>query len=520
MLRNDTVRDKRASVPRPPAVSAAPTEDTRQMVLVLAAVAAASFLLPLAVTAPAVGLPGYARDLAASASSTQWVQDGYNAMFAATVLIAGSMADKFGRRAVLVAGTALFGGCSLAISALSAPTLIVVLRIVQGLGAGGILAAGGALLASVATGRWRTTAFGVLGTSFGSGLAAGPVLAGLLDRWGWRASYLLIGLVALISLVGLRTFAPETAGDRGRRLDIAGMAAFAAAVMTLSLALVLAPEWGWSSPGTLGVFLVSLVAAVGFVQIELRTAQPLFDVRLLANRAFTTVICQPFTITFGFVILLVYVPVYLQSAAGASALGSALALLPLTMPVMLIPPAAAPLVRGVGIKNLLMIGSLCITVGAALTALGLRWPGPGPMLWPGLLVFGVGVGVAFAVMDNAAITSVPTEQAGTASGMFNTVRITGESAAISGAGALLLTLTRTGGFGSGEGLSRGAASAALQGIPVPGAGTSFTAALLTTMIIIAVLAAIGSAVSWRNLDPHRPEASEDSAAGHDEEVKT
>ena len=198
----------------------------REGTVVLIAVALASLMVPLAVTGPALALTSMTADLAAGVQGGQWVLNAYNVTFAASLLAAGGVADRMGRRRVLVAGTVVYAAMSL-ITALSTNILVVDLaRAVQGIGSAGILTAGAAILAATFDGPARARAFGVLGTAFGAGLALGPLLAGaLVDLAGWRSVFLLNLVIAAVVLA-LSPRVPEsrtpTAGPRrlGRRRHV------------------------------------------------------------------------------------------------------------------------------------------------------------------------------------------------------------------------------------------------------------------------------------------------------------
>jgi MFS family permease len=171
------------------------------------AVALASVTLPLAVTAPAVALNAMSTDLNASPAASQWVLNAYNVTFAACMLAAGSLADLFGRRKSLVGGTVLFALMSLLCAVVSNITLVDVFRGLQGVGAAGILTSGAAVLANGFTGPARAKAFGVLGASFGFGLALGPLTAGaLVDTFGWRSVFWLNVVIGTIVVLVSRYY--------------------------------------------------------------------------------------------------------------------------------------------------------------------------------------------------------------------------------------------------------------------------------------------------------------------------
>lgn len=477
------------------------------------AVGSASMMLPFSVTGAAVALPNMSAHLGSSVGAAQWMLNGFNITFAALPLAAGSLADRLGRRRVLLTGIALVGALSLLVALAPSMAVADAARVVQGCGAAAVLASGAAVLAHSTSGRRRQLAFGILGTSFGTGLAIGPLVAGaLVEAAGWRSVFLLVAAMSVLAWrCALR--APESRNPEQPALDVAGLVTFTAGLTCLSFAFVRAGAAGWSAPGTL----LLLAAAVGlvalFAAVEIRLAdRAMFDVRLFRRPEFVAVVCQPFTVTLGFVVLLVYLPAYLQGVGGRSTVASGLLLLPMTAPVLLLPLAAGRLAARTSVRAVLT-GASALIVAGALLLVTLRSDGSWPALALPLLPFGAGVGLAFGVMDNAAVSTVPVENAGAAAGIFNTMRITGESVAVAGAAALLTTLTAA--RLDGSGLSPDSATR-IAGQAVHGEvaeahhaalAAGFTSAIHTLGLALAALSTLGAVLTCLALAPHRAAVS-------------
>ncbi|MHA3022343.1 MFS transporter [Mycobacterium sp. BMJ-28] len=407
----------------------------------VAAIGLASMLLPFAVTGAALALPQLSRSLHASVADAQWTLNTFNITFAALPLAAGTLADRVGRRRVLLVSIALVGLAAVLVTVAPSMALVNLARMLQGCGAAGVLASGAAILAYATSGHRRQVAFGILGMSFGTGLAIGPMVAGTLTQtWGWRSVFVLIAVLAIPAWV-CATRAPESHNPEHPGLDWPGLLTFTASLTVLSVAFVAAGAHGWAHPTTLGLFGGAAALLVGFAWLELHLGpRAMFDIRLFGKPAFAAVVCQPFTVTLGFVILLVYLPAYLQGAAGRSITASGLLLLPMTAPVLLLPLMASVLAARTSLRAVLTAASLLIALGSALLTT-LTDHSSWLLLAMPLLPFGIGVGLAFGVMDNAAVSTVPIANSGAAAGIFNTMRITGESLAVSAAAALLTTLT-------------------------------------------------------------------------------
>jgi EmrB/QacA subfamily drug resistance transporter len=480
---------------------------------VIAVVALASLMLPMAVTAPAVALGDMAADLGASSSEAQWVLNAYNVTFAAFMLAAGGLADLFGRRRVLTIGVVVFASTSALCAVIGNPVVVDVLRGIQGIGSAGILTTGAAILANSFTGPARARAFGVLGASFGFGLALGPLLGGaLVDAAGWRSVFW-INVVVSAGVLLLIRHVVESRDPDAKRVDIGGLVTFTASLFLLALAFVEGPTKGWGSYSALTGLVGFVVFLALFVLVESRQQRPMFDLSLFRRPTFIAVVCQPFTITFGFAALLVYLPPYFQGVGGASALASGALLLPLTLPVLLVPFVAGALTARIPLRIMLATSSLLIAVGSLWLVI-LQPESSWITLVPPLLVFGIGVGSAFGVMDNAAVSVVPKERAGMASGIFNTMRIAGEGIAIAGGAAVLVSMTGGNLIASGMGNSAQATAAAGQVVQgnvgtavaaLPGSSaadataalaTSFTSAVHVILVVLAVLALLGAVATF------------------------
>jgi MFS family permease len=342
--------------------------------------------------------------------------------------------------------------------------------------------------------------FGMLGAAFGGGTAAGPLIAGALAPLSWRSIFVVIAIGTALAFVAAR-YAHESRDRSAPRPDLPGMACFGGALLLLSLAFVTSGTDGWLSPWTLAEFGGTVVLLVAFVLVELRSTHPMFDIRLFRRPAFTALMCLPFSVTFGLAAMNVFLPIFLQSG-GATPLEAAAELIPLEVPVLLVPLAARWLTSRWSVRTLLVAGPVLIGVGSIALIVMDRGSSPWVSALP-LLLAGVGVGVAFSVMDNAAVSTVPVDKAGSAAGMFNTMRITGESLAVAATAAVLISLTaaRT---------SLAEAEAAVQGqrIPEP-TGYAFADALHVVVIGLGVLALTGAAITgWALRHSHQTEATE------------
>ncbi|GAA2294963.1 MFS transporter [Nonomuraea roseoviolacea subsp. roseoviolacea] len=458
--------------------------------LTLAVVLLAFVTVPMSISGAAVALPGIGADLHTAGAPLQWVMNAYNLTFASFMLVTGSAADMVGRRRTFAAGAGLFAVGSLAAAVAPGIAVLDLARALSGVGAAGVFASGGAILATTFDGAARTRAFAALGSAAGLGLAAGPTLAGwLVGALGWRATFGLHALLVAVALAGIGHVA-ESRAEQRPRLDVTGAVVFVAGLGALVLGAVQGPEWGWASPGVPALLVIGVGLLVVFVVLQARSAAPLLDLSLVKDRRFLALCMVPVVSTFGFVTLLTYLPTYLVGASGLSPQRAGAVLLLMTAPVLLAPPLAGALVnRGVPARVL-------ITVSLALFAGGNAWltvitPSASVAAIAGpLLMVGLGAGLSFGVGDGAAMSLVEPERAGMATGFLNTMRIGSEAIVIAVYGAVLVSLISTR-VGSQELAAKVAAGDLTGG--APGAlAAGFTDALHIVLYGTAAVCVVGT----------------------------
>ncbi|WP_220446628.1 MFS transporter [Nonomuraea deserti] len=415
-----------------------PTAD-RPPPLTLPVVLVGVVLVAMSISGTAVALPSIGRDLDTSGSPLSWVVAGYNLAFAAMTLIAGSAADRIGRRRVFIAAALVFAAGFLA-TALS-PSIIVIdiARLISGAGGAGIMAAGGAMLASSYDGAARNRAFALMGTMAGIGIAIGPTLSGLLiDATGWRGGFAVFTVVSLLVALGA-TRARESRASVSHPIDWAGSALFVAALSLLMFALLEASALGWLHPGILVTGIVGLIALVLFGVVQRRSPAPVLAPDLVANRGFVGWSLATLTTSIGFLGVLVFLPTYLQ-AAGLSPSAAGVAMLLLTAPVLVAPMVAVTLVnKGVSARLLIVI-ALALVVAGNLWLTALNADQAVTAVAAPLVMIGVGMGASFGITDGQAMALVPPDAVGMAAGFLNTLRGAAEALVIAAFSASLVGL--------------------------------------------------------------------------------
>ncbi|WP_229119411.1 MFS transporter [Enemella evansiae] len=473
-----------------PPIGATATPSRLTLPVVLVGVA----LVAMSISGTAIALPNIGRDLNASGSPLNWVVAGYNLAFAAMTLVAGATADRVGRRRVFVASATIFALGFLVIALAGSIVVIDIARIVSGIGGAGVLAAGGALLASSYDGAARNRAFAFMGTMAGVGIAIGPTLVGaLIAASGWRGSFVVFAVLGALIALGAVRLAESRARDG--RTDWLGSVLFVAALSALMFALLEGPEMGWGHPGVLIALGGSLVAFVVFGVVQRRSPAPVLAPELIANRRFMGWCLATLTTSIGFLGVLVFLPTYLQSVAGYAPVVSGVAMLLLTAPVLVAPMLAVTLVnRGVSARMLIMIALLMVVVGN----FGLLLLGPRntvALIAVPLLLVGIGMGSSFGITDGQAMSLVPVRLVGTAAGFLNTLRGAAEALVIAAFSAALLGFltARLGEPGGAAGVAAGRLDAApgpVRGVQIE----AFTAAWHLTQIGVGVVCLVLSVV--------------------------
>lgn len=387
----------------------------------LLAVCLGTFMLLIDVTIVNVALPALTKDLGARFSQLQWVIDIYALALAALLLGAGSLADAIGLKKVYLAGLTIFALASLACGTAPSVEWLIIARGVQGIGGAAMFATTIALINTSYHGRDRGTAYGIWGAVSGAGAGAGVVVGGVLTQvlsWHW------VFLVNLpISVVAIALSAVVfTDGERKRvRLDVSGMILFTAAATLITFAIIRAGEDGWTARGPVIAFVAGLAALVLFVLVQKRHPNPLVDLTLLRSGAFTGATLASLLLSLSAFGSLALVSIWLQSVVGLEPLAAGLALLPLAGTAFLVAAGFGRFMNGVAPVGPIAGGLLLVGVGGLLLTLvhsGSSWPA----LLPGLIVIGVGVGLANPPLTSAALAAVPKERSGMASGIVNTAR--------------------------------------------------------------------------------------------------
>ena len=402
----------------------------------LIVVCLASGLLLFNVTAPNVALPDIAADLGATFAEQQWVLSAYALVLASLLLAGGAVGDLHGRRRLFLLGMAVFGLGSLACALAPSPLLLILGRVLQGVGAAALFPAGLALIAAEFDGAARARAIGIWGASVAGAIALGPLLGGVLvELSGWRAQFAFaVALVVPSAAIGMRHLR-ESRDPEGAALDWTGTALLTGSLSLLIVLVQRGNAIGWTSPVTVAMGVGSAVLFAAFVVAEFRVRQPLISPELMRNPTFigATVVALVFAAA-GFAPL-VYISLFLLQVAGSGPTLAGLQIAPFALASLVVSLLAARVVNRLGVRTALAGGLALCGVGVTLMLL-VAPDGAGLRLLPGLIVFGIGAGVVNPTMTVAALSTVSSAHSGMASGVNNTARQVGIAAGIAGLGAV------------------------------------------------------------------------------------
>ena len=384
-----------------------------------------------------VALPSIGRDLHAPVSGLQWTIDAYTLVLASLLILAGSMADRFGRKRVFATGVVIFtvssGLCSLA------PSLgwLVGFRTLQ--------AAGGSMMNPVAVSiirntftdpRERAQAVGVWGGVFGLSLALGPPLGGVLVQTvGWPAVFWINIPIGLAAFVLTLRFVPESKAVRPRRLDPVGQLLVIVTLGSLTYAIIEGPGAGWTSARIVGLFVLAAVGFAALVWYEPRRQEPLLELRFFRSVPFsgaTLIAISAFAGLGGFLFLNT---LDLQQVRGLSALHAGLYTLPMAAMTLVFAPLSGRLVGRRGSRLPLVAGGAAIALSSALLA-GLTPTTSFDQLLVAYFLFGIGFGFVNPPITNTAISGMPPAQAGVAASIASTSRQVGASLGVAIVGAV------------------------------------------------------------------------------------
>lgn len=450
-----------------------------------------------------VALPSIQRDLDASASALQWIVDSYALVFAALLLPAGALGDRFGRKHALLFGLVIFTSGSVVAGIATDATQVIAGRIVTGVGAAFVMPATLSLLTTIFPPEERRRAIALWAGFAGAGGALGPIVSGLLLEWFWWGSALLVNVPVVAGvLAAVWIFSPNSRDPRATPLDPLGSVLSLIGLGALVFAIIEGPARNWSDTTVVTAFAVAAVALAGFVLWERNSAHPMLPLGLFRDRRMSVgsaVVTTAFFVMFGLFFLFT---MYLQFVRGYSPLSAGLATLPMALALVALAPRSAALAEQLGTGPVMASGFALVAGGFAVMAL----VGPATpylVMALGLVLLGAGMSLTAAPATGSIMSAVPAAKAGVGSAVNDTTREVGGALGIAVLGSIASAVYRTAVDLDGLSLPQPVAAAARESVgaaagiaeSLPGgsvltarAGLAFTEAFNAASVVAGLLA--------------------------------
>ena len=383
-------------------------------------------------TAVNVALPAIESDLRTGFAGLQWVLNAYLLALAGLVLPGGSMADRFGRRRIFLAGVIWFAAASVLCGIAPTAGVLIAARVTQGIGAALLVPASLAMVQGAFEPEDRGQAIGAWSGFSALSTIVGPLLGGwFVDAISWRLVFLINPLLALATIVIALRWVPESKHARARHLDLAGAIAVTLGLGAIVFALIEGPVIGWTHMAVLGSGAAGIAAIVAFVIIEQRVADPTLPLDFFRRRRFAAVTAATVPIYFALGGSMFLFTLQLQRVGHYSALAAGASLVPVTLMLLVLSPPAGRLVSRRGPRLPMTAGPLVAAGGIALMSrLDAHTTYVGAVL-PAILLFGLGLGFTVAPLTATAMAALDDEHAGLASGVSNAVTRVAQLLAIS-----------------------------------------------------------------------------------------
>ncbi len=415
---------------------------TKSTPLILLALLMAALLINLETTMVNVALPTLIRELHATDTQLQWVVDAYNLVFAALLLTAGSLSDRFGRKGWLLAGLAIFAVASVAGGLTTSVGALVAARALMGLGAAMVFPPTLSLITNVFTDRKeRAQAIGLWGATIGIAVATGPIVGGwLLQHFSWSSIFFAMGPVAAVTFVMVALTVPTSRHPMDGRVDLPGFVLSAAAMGLIVYTVIEAPTYGWASGRSTAGYVGFAVLATAFVIWERRLEHPMLDVAIFKNLRFTAAsasVAIAFFGLFGFSFLIVQ---YFQFLHGWSALATGVHLLPIAFAVGVGSIVGTQLAVKAGSKLVVSLGLLMVTAFYIWIALVNNPSTSYSVIAAQMVLGGLGMGFTTAPATESVMGAVSLSQAGVGSAVNDSTRLIGGTLGVAVIGSVFTSV--------------------------------------------------------------------------------
>jgi EmrB/QacA subfamily drug resistance transporter len=409
--------------------------------LVIIAMAGGMLLITVDFFGLTVALPRIGEDLKTSTSSLLWVVNAYLLAFASPIIAVGRLADIVGRRKVVLAGIVIFVVASAACGIADSPAVLIIARLVQGVGGGTIFATALSVVSNAFPSDQRASAIGIWSGIGCVGSAIGPFVAGVLTQsasWRW---FFFINVPIGIAVIVLTLTSVEESKDETftGHIDWTGFGLITTGMVLFILALQDSGTEGWGSPLIIGSLVGGVALLIAFVVVETRVRDPLVEFGLFRSLPFAGAAVVSFVGNWMFGSILFFLTLYLQEVLDLKPLETGLVFLTFTVPLIAMSPVSGRMVTRYGAQDLMAVGEALLAGGIVCFAF-LGPSGGVPLVIGGLVITGFGQGFSFNISNSAGMDSIPDAKAGIGSGVLSLVRLMGIIVGLALSGALFKTL--------------------------------------------------------------------------------
>jgi EmrB/QacA subfamily drug resistance transporter len=394
---------------------------------VLGALLLAALAFALAQTMVAPALPAITSEYDTTSSSSAWVLTGYLLSASVCTPLAGKLGDVFGKGRVMTYVLSIFAVGSVVCATAGSIEVLIAGRVIQGV-AGGVFPLAFGIVNDELPGEKRAVAIGLISATFGIGAGIGLPLAGIIVDHAHVAWLFWIGLMALPAAVAAWFLVPPSPARERTHIDVRGAVVLSLGLVAVLFGISRANTWGWTSPEILGLLGGGIAVLYGFVRLELRTAEPLIDMRVLNRRPVLATNITGFLIGVAMFGSFLLIPQFVQTAKssgygfGMSVTGAGLMMLPSAVAMLFAGPIGGALGSRLGFRTVLAGGTLFASASFVLLAFAHGHP------WEfavGNVLMGIGISFAFAAMANLIVAAVDPRDVGIATGINTVTRTVG-----------------------------------------------------------------------------------------------
>ncbi|PYF74750.1 MFS transporter [Pedobacter nutrimenti] len=401
-------------------------QNARKNTMALIAICMATLMFSLEISSVPVILPTLEEVLGANLKDMQWIMNIYTIGCTTVLMAAGTLADRYGRKRILLITLVLFGIASLFCGLAQNTSLLIISRFFQGVSGGAMLICQiSALSSQFQEGKARSKAFGIWGIILGLGLGFGPIIgSGIVGLLSWKWVFLIHAPIAALAAFLVYGNVTESKDPEAKSLDVFGIITLSLAVFGLTYFITQGGDLGFGSSTAIAILMAAVLSFIIFIWVEKKNKYPMFDFSVFKIRQFSGAIFGSVGMNFSFWPFIIYLPIYFQGCLGYDVMTAGLSLLAYTLPTLIIPPLAERLSHRYRPGIIIPLGLFTIGLGFLVMRYGSLVQNPGwQSMLPGSILAGIGLGLTNTPVTNTTTAAVSSNRAGMASGIDMSARL-------------------------------------------------------------------------------------------------